>query len=105
MGLALRSRPRVRTTPLSLLAGLSLPVKAIPAGQSVPFTITFHPTSVGSASATLTATSNAREKPTTSTETLTGTGTALAGQLSISPSTLAVGNVVDGSSELRPQEV
>jgi hypothetical protein len=77
------------------LSGLSLPV-TIPAGQSVPFTITFHPTSVGSASATLTVTSNAQ--PTTSTETLTGTGTAVSGQLSVSPSTLAVGNVVDGSS-------
>ncbi len=55
------------------VGGLSLPV-TIPAGQSVPFTVTFSPTTAGAASATLTFTSNAQ--PSTTTETLTGTGTA-----------------------------
>jgi fibronectin type 3 domain-containing protein len=55
------------------LSGLSLPV-TIPAGQSVPFTVTFSPQTAGSASATLTFTSDAQ--PSTTAETLTGTGTA-----------------------------
>ena len=46
----------------------------IPAGQSVPFTITFSPLIPGAANATLTVTSNAQ--PSTTTEALTGTGTA-----------------------------
>jgi len=50
-----------------------LPV-TIPAGQSVPFTLTFTPTSTGAASATLSFTSNAQTSP--STGTATGTGTA-----------------------------
>ncbi len=55
------------------VSGLSLPV-TIPAGQSVPFTITFSPTTTGAASGTLSVTSNAQT--TTTTEALTGTGTA-----------------------------
>jgi hypothetical protein len=55
------------------VGGLSLPV-TIPAGQSVPFTVTFSPTTAGAVTATLTFTSNAQ--PSTTTETLTGTGTA-----------------------------
>jgi Abnormal spindle-like microcephaly-assoc'd, ASPM-SPD-2-Hydin len=55
------------------VTGLSLPV-TIPAGQSTPFTVTFSPQSIGSASATLTVTSNAQT--TSSTDTLTGTGAA-----------------------------
>jgi hypothetical protein len=55
------------------VGGLSLPV-TIAAGQSVPFTVTFSPLSVGSASAILTFTSNAQ--PSTAAQTLTGTGTA-----------------------------
>ena len=55
------------------VGGLSLPM-TIPAGQSVPFTITFSPQVPGAASATLTVTSNAQ--PSTTTEALTGTGTA-----------------------------
>ena len=50
---------------------LSLPA-TIPAGQSVPFTVTFSPQSTGSASATLSFASNAQTSPTA--ETLTGTG-------------------------------
>lgn len=55
------------------VGGLSLPV-TIPAGQSVPFAMTFSPTVSGAVSATLTLTSNA--SPATATEGLTGTGTA-----------------------------
>ena len=57
------------------VGGLSLPV-TIPAGQSVPFTITFSPLVSGTVNATLTLTSNAN--PATTTESLTGTGTAAA---------------------------
>ena len=53
------------------VGGLSLPV-TIPAGQSVPFSVTFSPQTAGAVSATLTFTSNAQ--PSTSTETVTGTG-------------------------------
>jgi len=55
------------------IGGLSLPV-TIPAGQSVPFTVTFSPQTTGAASATLTFASNAQ--PSTTAEGLTGTGTA-----------------------------
>jgi hypothetical protein len=55
------------------VGGLSLPV-TIPAGSSVPFTVTFSPTTAGAVNATLTFTSDAQ--PSTTTETLTGTGTA-----------------------------
>jgi Abnormal spindle-like microcephaly-assoc'd, ASPM-SPD-2-Hydin/Protein of unknown function (DUF1573) len=54
------------------VSGLSLPV-TIPAGQSVPFTVTFSPQTTGAVTATLTFTSNAQ--PPTTIETLTGTGT------------------------------
>ena len=57
------------------VGGLSLPV-TIPAGQSVPFTITFSPMVSGTVNATLTLTSNAN--PATTTEGLTGSGTAAA---------------------------
>ncbi len=55
------------------ISGLSFPV-TIPAGDSVPFTVTFTPQATGSASATLSFTSNAETSP--STGTATGTGTA-----------------------------
>lgn len=55
------------------VSGLSLPA-TIPAGQSIPFTVTFSPLVTGAASATLTFTSNA--SPGTTTEALSGTGTA-----------------------------
>ena len=56
-----------------VISGLSLPV-TIPAGQSVPFTITFSPKVSGTAGATLTFTSNAQ--PSSTAESLTGSGTA-----------------------------
>lgn len=52
---------------------LSLPV-TIPAGQSVPFAVTFSPQAAGAASASLTFTSNA--SPPTTQAAATGTGTA-----------------------------
>lgn len=70
----------------------------IPDGQSVPFSVTFTPQSAGAASATLTFTSDA--EPSTTNESVTGTGTAVTtvGQLGSRPATIAVGNVVVGSS-------
>ncbi len=55
------------------LTGLTLPA-TVPAGQSVPFSVTFTPTTTGAATATLSFTSNASNSP--ATEALTGTGTA-----------------------------
>jgi hypothetical protein len=46
------------------ISGLALPV-TIPAGSSVPFTVTFDPQATGSASATLSFASNAQTSPTT----------------------------------------
>jgi Abnormal spindle-like microcephaly-assoc'd, ASPM-SPD-2-Hydin len=83
---------------LFTVGGLSLPV-TIAAGQSVTFTVTFSPQTPGSVSGTLTFTSNAQ--PSTTVETLTGAGTSTTpanGQLAVTPATLALGNVVDGSS-------
>ena len=77
------------------VGGLSLPV-TIPAGKSVPFTVTFSPTTSGAASASLTFTSNAQ--PSTTIEALNGTGTSAVGQLTVAPTTLAVGSVVVGTS-------
>lgn len=52
-------------------SGFTLPV-TISAGQSLPFTATFNPTTAGTATATLSFASDAGNSPTT--ETLTGTG-------------------------------
>ena len=56
-----------------VISGISLPV-TIPAGQSIPFAVTFSPQVAGTAGATLTFTSNAQ--PSSTTESLTGSGTA-----------------------------
>lgn len=77
------------------LSGLSLPV-TIAAGQSKSFTVTFSPQAAGAATATLTFTSDA--SPSTTTSSATGTGIAATGQLSVTPATINVGNVVVGSS-------
>jgi len=55
-----------------VIGGISLPV-TIPAGQSVPFTVTFSPQISGTAGATLSFASNAQ--PSSTTESLTGNGT------------------------------
>lgn len=54
------------------VSGISFPVTVNP-GQSVPFTVTFAPTSAGAASGSVTFVSNASNSPTV--QTLTGTGT------------------------------
>lgn len=77
------------------VSGLSLPI-TVPAGQSVPFTVTFSPTATGSVSAALSFTSNAQTA--TITESLTGTGTAPVGQLAVTPTSLSLGSIVVGSS-------
>ncbi|MGA2021500.1 MAG: choice-of-anchor D domain-containing protein [Candidatus Sulfotelmatobacter sp.] len=55
------------------ISGLSVPA-IIPAGQNVPFTVTFSPQVAGADSATLTFTSDAQ--PSTTTDSVTGTGIA-----------------------------
>jgi hypothetical protein len=78
------------------VSGISAPM-TLTAGQSATFTVTFTPQTASSASGTVTISSNASNP--TLTITLSGTGTApQAGQLSITPATLAVGNVVVGQS-------
>jgi hypothetical protein len=54
------------------LSGISFPV-TVPAGQSVPFTVTFAPQTAGSTPGSITFDSNATNSPTK--ETLTGSGT------------------------------
>ena len=77
------------------LSGITAPV-TLTAGESASFSVKFAPTSAGSASGTVTITSNA-SNPALSIP-LSGTGAAVAGQLSVTPSTLAVGSVVVGTS-------
>jgi Protein of unknown function (DUF1573)/Abnormal spindle-like microcephaly-assoc'd, ASPM-SPD-2-Hydin len=77
------------------LSGLSTPV-TLGAGQSANFTVTFTPTSAGSASGDATVTSNGTNP--TLTIPLAGTATIAAGQLSATPATLAVGSVFVGAS-------
>ena len=77
------------------LSGAATPV-TLGGGQSTSFHVVFTPAATGSASGTVTVTSNA-SNPTLNV-TLSGTGTATAGQLAVSPLTLALGSVVVGSS-------
>jgi hypothetical protein len=77
------------------LSGLATPV-TLGAGQSANFTVTFTPTSAGSASGNATVTSNGTNP--TLTIPLAGTATIAAGQLSATPATLAVGSVFVGAS-------
>jgi hypothetical protein len=77
------------------LSGISTPV-TLAAGQSATFTVTFAPSSAGSASGNVAVTSNG-SNPTLSIS-LAGTGTIAAGQLTATPATLAVGSVVVGTS-------
>jgi len=74
----------------------TLPV-SIQAGQSVAFSIEFAPNASGSFSATVSFTTSEANSPLTLG--LTGTGTATTGaQLTVAPATIAVGDVVDGTS-------
>jgi hypothetical protein len=77
------------------LSGISAPV-TLTAGQSTSFSVTFTPAAAGSATGAVTLTSNASNP--TLTISLTATGVAAVGQLSVSPFTLSIGSVVDGTS-------
>jgi Protein of unknown function (DUF1573)/Abnormal spindle-like microcephaly-assoc'd, ASPM-SPD-2-Hydin len=78
------------------LSGITVPM-TLTAGQSATFTLAFSPQTTGTTSGNLRVTSNASNP--TLTITLSGTGTApQAGQLSVTPATLALGNVVVGQS-------
>ena len=85
------------------LSGISFPV-TVPAGQSVPFTVTFAPQTAGNTPGSITFDSNATNSPTT--ETLTGSGTqqgggTAAGQLAVAPTTMSFGNVAVGSNSVQ----
>jgi hypothetical protein len=75
------------------VSGLSLPMTISPK-QSATFTLTFAPTSAGSAGGTLAVVSDADNA--TLDIALSGTGMA-AGQLSVSPTSMSFGNVVAGT--------
>ncbi len=77
------------------LSGITTPL-TLTAGQTTTFGVTFTPASAGSASGSLTLTSNA-SNPTLAIP-ASGTGTAAAGQLTVTPTTLAIGSVVVGTS-------
>ncbi len=77
------------------VSGLTLPV-TIAAGQSVAMSVRFAPTAAGSVSGALSLVSNASTS--TSTVALSGTGSAVAGTLSVSPTSLSFGSVTVGSS-------
>jgi Abnormal spindle-like microcephaly-assoc'd, ASPM-SPD-2-Hydin len=77
------------------LSGITAPV-TLNAGQSVSFSATLTPTSAASQTGNITIASNASNP--TLTIPLSGTGVAAAGQLAVSPITLAIGSVVVGTS-------
>ncbi|HEX9111249.1 MAG TPA: choice-of-anchor D domain-containing protein [Terriglobales bacterium] len=77
------------------VSGLSLPV-TLAANQSVPFTVSFAPTTAAAASATLAIVSDAVGSPLNLA--LSGTGLA-AGSLTANPSTASFGNVTVGNNK------
>ncbi len=85
------------------LSGISFPA-TVPAGQSVPFTVTFAPQTTGSTPGSIVFDSNATNSPTT--ETLTGSGMQqgggpAAGQLAVAPTTMSFGKVAVGSNSVQ----
>ncbi|MGC1435376.1 MAG: choice-of-anchor D domain-containing protein [Terriglobales bacterium] len=80
------------------VTGLNPPV-ILTSGQSITFSVSFTPSSAGSASGNLAVASNA-SNPTLNIP-LSGTGTA-AGQLAVTPASLAFGNVVVATSANLP---
>ncbi len=82
------------------ISGLTVPV-TINAGQNTSVTAKFAPTTAGSATGSISITSNAPGSPMAIA--LNGTGTAAQPQLTISPASIAFGNVNVGSSS--PQTV
>jgi hypothetical protein len=77
------------------LSGPSLPV-TIAAGQNFTFSVVFTPNAAGAFSATISISSDATNGP--ASVSLSGTGTTATGQLTATPATLGVGNVVVGTS-------
>jgi hypothetical protein len=75
--------------------GISTPV-TLTAGQSASFTVTFTPASAATASGSVTVTSNGSNPSLTIA--LAGSGTTAVGQLSASPTPVAVGSVFTGTS-------
>jgi Abnormal spindle-like microcephaly-assoc'd, ASPM-SPD-2-Hydin/Protein of unknown function (DUF1573) len=79
------------------ISGIATP-KTISSGQTVPVTVTFNPTTTGTALGSVTITSNDPTNP-TSTVSLTGTGTTTpAGQLTASSTSLSFSSVSVGSN-------
>jgi len=76
-------------------SGITAPV-TLTAVQSITFSVSFTPSSAGSASGNLTITSNASNP--TLTIPLSGTGTAAVGQLTVNPTTMDLGSVEVGGS-------
>jgi len=77
------------------LSGLTLPLSLAPA-QSASFTVSYSPSTAGSATGSLTLTSNAPTSPTAIS--LSGSGVTATLQLSASPTALNFGNVTVSSS-------
>ena len=77
------------------LSGITTPV-TLTAGQSATFSVTFAPQSAASASGNITITSTA-SNPSLMIP-VSGIGTAATGQLTVTPTTLALGSVVVGTS-------
>jgi hypothetical protein len=79
------------------ISGINTP-RTISTGQTVPVTVTFSPTSAGSASGNIAITSNDPTNPTTNVI-LSGTGSTTAiGQLVANPTSLSFGTVSTGSN-------
>jgi hypothetical protein len=77
------------------VSGVSLPLSLSPGHQDT-VTVSYSPTSAGSASGTISITSSASSTP--ATIALSGTGVAATHLLAASPTSLSFGNVSDGSS-------
>jgi hypothetical protein len=77
------------------VSGVSFPV-SLSAGHQTTVTVSFSPTSAGSASGSLSITSSASSSPTTIA--LSGTGVSATHLLGASPTSLSFGSVNDGSS-------
>lgn len=75
----------------------TLPV-SIAAGQSATITFNFTPNAAGTFNATATVTSDASNSQAAVSLSGTGTSSTTAGQLTVSPTTLNLGSVVDGTS-------
>jgi Bacterial Ig domain/Abnormal spindle-like microcephaly-assoc'd, ASPM-SPD-2-Hydin/Bacterial Ig-like domain (group 2) len=78
--------------------GITTP-KTISSGQSTTMSVSFAPTTTGAQSGSISINSNDPQSP--ATITLSGSGTTSAvGRLTLSPASLAFGNVTDGSSSV-----